>query len=105
MRAGLLRDTITIQRLDIAKDSFGSITSNWIDKITTRAQVKVNSGNRVNQNNEIINTYNVSFLIRLYHNVNESDRIIYNHKKYRIISIDKELPKQSITIIGELINE
>ncbi len=65
----------------------------------------VNSGNRINQNSEIINTYNVSFLIRLYHNVDESDRIIYDNKKYRIISIYKDLAKQSKTIIGELINE
>ncbi len=65
----------------------------------------INSGNRINQNNEIVNTYNVSFLIRLYHNVNESDRIIYDNKKYRIISINKDSAKQSKTIIGELINE
>nr|WP_320037822.1 phage head closure protein [uncultured Bacteroides sp.] len=76
-----------------------------MDKFTTRAQVTTNSGNRQNQNNEIIHTYNVTFIVRLYHDIEESDRVIYNGKKYRIISINKELYKQSINIIGELINE
>lgn len=100
-----MRDTITIQKLTTIKNSFGSITTKFIDKFTTRAQVTTNSGNRLNQNNEIIHTYNVTFTIRLYHNVEESDRVIYNGKKYRIISINKELYKQAVNIIGELINE
>jgi len=76
-----------------------------VEKFTTRAQVTTNSGNRLNQNNEIIHTYNVTFIVRLYHDIEESDRVIYKGKKYRIISINKELYKQSTNIIGELINE
>ena len=100
-----MRETITIQKLTTTKDSYGANTSLWVDKFTTRAQVTTNSGNRLNQNYEIIHTYNLTFTIRLYHNVEEADRIIYNGKKYKIISINKELYKQAITIIGELINE
>lgn len=100
-----MRDSITIQKLTTTKDSFGANTPLWVEKFTTRAQVTTNSGNRLNQNYEIIHTYNLTFTIRLYHDVEESDRILYNGKKYRIISINKELYKQAITIIGELINE
>lgn len=100
-----MRDTITIQKLTNTKDSFGANTTLWVNKFTTRTQVTTNSGNRLNQNNEIIHTYNVTFTIRLYHDVEESDRILYNGKKYRIISINKDLYKQSISIIGEIINE
>lgn len=105
MRAGLLREKILVQKLSVTKDSFGANTTAWIDKFFTRAQVAYNSGNRLNQNNEIINTYNVTFTIRIYNNINEADRVIYNNKKYRILSISRELYKQTITIIGELINE
>lgn len=105
MRAGLLREQITIQKITNIKDAFGANTTLWVDKFTCRAQVNTNSGNRLNQNNEIIHTYNVTFTIRLYYNVEESDRIIFNGKKYRIISVNKELYKQAINIIGELINE
>nr|WP_244668142.1 hypothetical protein [Phocaeicola vulgatus] len=43
--------------------------------------------------------------MRLYHKVNEQMRIIWNGNKYRILSINRELYKQSITIVTELINE
>ena len=105
MRAGLLRDKIIVQKLSVTKDSFGANSTVWIDKFSTRAQVTYNSGNRLNQNNEIINTYNVTFTIRIYNDVNEADRVICNSKKYRILFISRELYKQTITIIGELINE
>lgn len=105
VRAGLLRETITILKLVSTKDSFGANSTEWTDKFTTRAQVTINSGNRENQNNEIVYTRNVTFSIRFYHAVTESDRVLYDGKKYRIISIDKERSKQSIHIIGEVINE
>ena len=41
----------------------------------------------------------------MYHRVNEQMRILWNGKKYRILSISPELYKQSITIITELVNE
>lgn len=104
LRTGLLREIITIQKLTNIKDSFGATSDNWIDKFNARAQVTTNSGDRLNQNNEIRHSYNVTFTIRFYHDVQDTDRIIYNDTKYRIISINKELNKQAINIIAETIN-
>ena len=105
MRAGLLNNPITIQEPITLKDVYGANGIDWKDAINTRAQVAYNSGNRQNQNNEIIHCYTVTFTIRLYHKVNEQMRIIWNGNKYRILSINRELYKQSITIVTELINE
>ena len=105
MRAGLLNYPITIQEPVTVKDVYGANGIDWRDIISTRAQVTYNTGNRQNQNNEIIQCYTVTFHIRLYHKVNEQMRIIWNGNKYRILSINRELYKQSITIVTELINE
>lgn len=105
MRAGLLTEEITIQTPVSIKDIYGADSIRWDNIINTRAQVSYNSGKRQNQNNEIVHSYTITFTIRYYHNVNELMIIIWKGNKYRILSINRELYKQSITIITELINE
>lgn len=105
MRAGLLTQSIIIQEPEAVKDGYGANTVEWKDIISTRSQVTFNSGNRQNQNNEIVHAYTITFTIRLFHPVNENMRIIWKGKKYRILSINTDTFKQSNTIISELINE
>ncbi len=105
MRAGLLTEQITIENTTTNKDDFGSTVKVWQPVIKTRCNIKFNSGNRQIENKEIINSYSLTFTIRLYHNINEDMRIVWNGKKYRILSIFPDKHKQSIDIIGDLINE
>ena len=105
MRAGLLTEPITIQELVTVKDEYGANKTEYKDIISTRAQITYNTGNRENQNNEILNTYQKTFTIRLYHKVNEKMIILWKGEKYRILGINKELYKQSISITTERINE
>lgn len=105
MLAGLLRNPITIQEPVTIKDSYGANTIEWRDVISTRAQVTYNNGDRQSLNNEIVHTYTITFTIRMYHRINEQMRILWDNKKYRILSINKELYKQSVTIIAEVVNE
>lgn len=105
MRAGLLRETIKIEMPVTVKDDFGSSYTNWEDVVTTRTKVDYNSGDRQTPNNEIFHSQTVTFTIRHYHSVNESMRVIYKGKKYRILSICSDTLKQSTTIKTELINE
>ena len=105
MRAGLLNETVTFKCPEVIKDDYGQEETTWKDYIKTRCKVYYKSGNRVTENNEIINTYNVEFTVRYYHNINEQMRILYNGKLYRILAINKDRLKQSITITGEMINE
>lgn len=105
MQAGLLTETITIQKPSVNQNGFGANDVNWSNLITTRANVGYNSGNRVNDNNEITFAYQVTFTIRVYHQINERMRIIWKGQKYRILSIELDKHKQKQTIRTELINE
>lgn len=105
MQAGLLKSIITIEKPVLTVDDYGSETLTWEVLKTTRASAKRESGNRVNSNNEIIHDYSVTFSIRFYHDIDESCRIIWNDKKYRILSIFPDRDIQRIVINAELINE
>ena len=105
MRAGDLKYVITIQQPITVQNEYGANGIDWKDVISTRAKAEQNSGNRQNENNEIVHTYTITFTIRYYHNITDDMRIIWNGNKYRILSINKEIYKQSATIITELIND
>ena len=104
-RARLLPDLKKIQKPTVAVDGYGANDIKWNDYIETRANVTYQSGNRVNDNNEVTFAYQVSFTIRLYHDIDERMRIIYKNKKYRILSIEESKQIQKLTIRAELINE
>ena len=105
IRAGLLTEHILIERITYIKNIFGANEKKWIRHINTRSIVKFNNGNRKIENNEIVNSYSLTFTLRFYHNITEDMRIVWNGKKYRILSIFPDKHKQSIEIIGDLINE
>lgn len=106
MRAGLLRDVIQVEKPEVVQNDFGANHIEWVTFIDrTRAQVTYSSGNRANENNEIIFAYEVIFTIRVYHQIDERMRIVWKNKKYRILSIEEDLAKQKLTIRTELINE
>ena len=50
MRAGLLTETILLQESVPVKNEFGATSMEWVDYLQTRANIKFNSGNRVNHN-------------------------------------------------------
>jgi len=57
--------------------------------INTRAKVSYSSGNRANENNEIVFAYEVLFTMRIYHQISERMRIIWKNREYRILSIER----------------
>lgn len=107
MIAGKLNKIITIQKQEIVKNKFGEVESEeWIDKLPNiRSQVTYRNGNRVDENNELVFAYDMCFTIRRYHKVDELDRIIYDDKKYRILSKEENDESQLINLFCELINE
>ncbi len=105
MRAGDLDEIITFQMKDLKRSDFGGTSVNWIDAFTTNATVIYKGGGRSINVNEIFISSSYTFYIRIYHKVDESMRIIYNGKKYKILSIFKNKSLQAIEIQGELINE
>ena len=105
MNAGRLTEVISIERPSIAQNDFGANSIQWQKYIQTRADVTFESGTRAIENNEVIFSYNKVFTIRYYHDIDEKDRIIWNGKKWRILSLEPDKTKQLITIRTELINE
>lgn len=106
MESGLLKDIITFQEMTVTTDEYGHEITTFTDAFTTRADVIWNNGNRIVSNEEIFYENTVSFVVRYYCPVEDTMIIVYQDKKYRIISInpDKELYRNK-TIISELINE
>lgn len=104
MRAGILTEPITFKKASIVKNQYGQEETYWDNYIITRGNVKFNSGNRVTENNEIVNAYTVIFTVRNYHKIDEFMRILWKCKLYRILSIENNREKQSLIINAELIN-
>lgn len=105
MRAGSLRQIITIEKPITVRNDYGSQEVNWEKVCETRAEVIYNRGNRESDGLEVYYDYSPTFKIRYYHNVDDYMRIKYENKYYRILSVQKEFYTQSVTIITELIND
>lgn len=106
MKAGLLNKIISVEQPSLETDEFGANSVQWesfIDR--TRAKVTYSSGNRANENNEIVFAYEVIFTVRIYHQITERMRIIWEGRKYRILSIEKDTELQRLVIKTELVNE
>lgn len=89
MRAGLLTEVVSVEQPIVVTDDFGANSIKWMPIIDTRAKVSYSSGNRANENNEIVFAYEVLFTVRIYHQINERMRIIWKNRKYRILSIER----------------
>lgn len=106
MIAGRLNEIITVEKLQVTKNEYGEEqTDNFIFKFNTRAEVKYNSGSRTNDNNELFFSYDLTFTVRIYNDIDELDRIVWNGNRYRILSTERNRQFQLINIRGELINE
>ena len=108
MQAGTLNELIKVEQPVVSRNDEYSSKSliEWKTFIEqTRANVTYTSGNRVNENNEIIFAYEVVFRVRIYHQIDERMRIIWKNKKYRILSIEPNKKLQMLTIKAELIND
>lgn len=105
MRAGILKEIITILTPIVTKNKFGEQTQEWKQKMITKARVQHNSGTRTNENGDIFYSMFLTVEVRYYVMVDEYDVILWKQKKYRILNIipDKEHNKKNISI--ELIND
>ena len=106
MIAGKLNKVVTFQKLNLLKNEFGEIEGEeWVDKFTTRAQITYQNGQRTDENNELFFAYQVTFTVRIYHDIDELDKVVFNNKNYRILSIEENDQAQLKNIRCELINE
>nr|DAQ36110.1 MAG TPA: Putative head tail adaptor [Caudoviricetes sp.] len=105
MQAGLLREIIRFQESKTQRDELGGFSDNWVDVFSKRADVRFASGNRTLVNGEVFNPLAITCKIRYCRDVHEKMIIIYDYRKYRIISINRDRLQQCTVIQAELINE
>lgn len=103
--AGRLNETIEIWFLDVQTTEYGDTHEEYKFASNARAYVDHAAGSLNIENFEIFNAYHKSFTVRFHTDVHDTDRIKYNGKFYRIITIDIDRPKQIKIIQTELINE
>jgi len=105
MQSHLLRDPIDIYQLETIKTEYGTIKSDYVPKYHTRSYVKFNSENQVVSEGEIFYPINRTFIVRAYVPVVESDRIFWQDKWWKILSINQNKYYNDIEIICTLVNE
>lgn len=105
MVAGRYNERIEILKAHSEKTAVGSTTIEWLPEVTTRANVVYNNGNRTIAEGEVFWPISKTFIVRSYVPVTEQDRILFQDKQYRILSVDKRRDYNDIEIHSELVNE
>ena len=106
MEKGKLKERVFFEKQIVETDSYGHEKYSYELTFSTRAEIKYNNGNRLIENSEIFYDNSLTFKVQSYCPVEDTMKIKYNNKYYRIISVNDEKNhlKQKI-IIAELINE
>lgn len=103
MQAALLDEIIIIESLRKEKDEYGAEKTLYLFKTKTRANVKRNGGGKtLEATSEIVFTSNVTFKVRIYHKIENTDRICWKGQYYMILDIDENKREQSKTITATL---
>lgn len=105
MQAGLLKQRITVQKYVVTRDEYAAEVNTWEDYMTCRAYIPTRKGSRKTLNNESTQIGAIEVTIRKYKEVDETMRILWRGKKYKIAWIDYLMEDNSYMITAELINE
>ena len=103
--AARLNELVEIWFLDVKTSEFGDTREEYKFASNARALVDHAGGSLSVENLELFNNYQKNFTVRIHTDVRDTDRIKYNGRFYRIITIDIDRPKQTKTIVTELIKE
>lgn len=88
MDSGQLHDRIDIYELVITKSPYGDTNREWQKKYSTRARVNYSSGTRTMENDEIFFSVDREFIMRHYVPIVDTDIIVWNNEKWRVLTID-----------------
>lgn len=98
-----MRALVTIQRKIQDRDEFGAYTAQWTDLFKLRGELKLIGGNKTVNNNEVFNTQQCSLIV-YNRGILDTDRVIYNNNKYKILYIEDLGLNQFQKLIIEKIN-
>lgn len=105
MIAGRLNEVIKIFKPQETTNEYGEREFEFVYHYTTRARVEYNTGNRMNENNELVFNYNKTFNVRSYVPLLETYQIEWQGKRYRILTVEHRREYNDMVVNTELINE
>lgn len=105
MIAGRLNEVVKIYKLETTINDYGERVEDYVLAYTTRARVEFSSGNRSNENDEIVFNYYKTFNVRSYVPITETCQIEWQDRRYRILTIERRREWNDIIVQTELINE
>jgi hypothetical protein len=105
MNSALLKDKIQIYELTTERTDYGTIKESYSLKYTTRAFTKFQSENQVISEGEVYYPITMQFIVRAYVPITETDYILFDNKKWKVLSLDKNKYFNDISINATLINE
>ena len=105
MRAGQLKEIITVLIPDSVLSDLRSPATSWRDGFPTRAAVKTPGTSRTIDNAEIFFSSTAVFRARIYHHITEQMRIRWRGDVYRIIGIERDEALRELVIKTEKVNE
>lgn len=105
MDSALLRHKLDILALTTTKTKYGTISTSYEQKYSTHCHAIFDSETQVVSEGEILYPINITFVVRAYVPVTEKDRLVFEGKKYKILSINKNEYYGNIEIKTTLVNE
>ena len=105
MTAGSYEYPIAILQHREIVSEYGDQGDQYVNIGTTHAYIQQKGGGRTDAIREAEYIYRKTFVVRSYIEITEYDRIQYDDKVYRILSIERDRVKNQKTLECELVNE
>ena len=105
MRAGLLKEFITIYRYDNVQSASGQMTKEKQTMGTLRAYKLKSTGQNKEVAKELFDSLRIIFQIRYNPNIQDNDILEYNKNEFKIIHIDNNIWDRTMKLTAEKINQ
>ncbi len=99
MQAGRLRHIVTFQRSDLVKLPSGASESQWVDIVTTRAEVKDISGRELLASGAEMSEITVRVWMRFRSDINSTCRMVFNGLNYDIQSAIPDVKRTRLELL------
>lgn len=105
MKAGLLREFITIYRYENVQSPTGEITKQKKEIALLRAYRLKSTGSNKEVAKELFDSQSITFQIRYFPDIQDSDIISYKDTEYKITFIDENIWDRTLKITVQKINK
>lgn len=105
MKAGLLREFITIYRYENVQSPTGEITKQKKEIALLRAYRLKSNGQNKEVAKELFDSQSITFQIRYFPDIQDSDILVYKDAEYKIVFIDENIWDRTLKITVQKINK